>query len=384
MFLTFVQKNLNKASPIPLYKQLVNLLESYIASGMSVTGQRLPTESELEEVLGISRVTIRQAMKAAVDAGLVIRSAGKGTFFAATESNTLNKGFIGYIVHHLTSSFNIQMLTAAELAINGSGYHLIFGNSGANLEQENMVLKGLGHRNLLGFIVQPVMGSQPNRELTRIVNSGQPLILIDREIPGVTADLVTADHFSGGRLTTQHLLEQGFTKIVYLCMDVMHLSSVAGRYSGYCAAMQQAGLTPRPAFQLSSLGEIGYNEILQGIPEENATVDGEIAAFLLSPDRPEAIIAVNDAIALMVIKIARQLNINIPGDLALVGYDNLKFTEGYGLTTVDQHADRIGKEAVRLLVKRISGDRRETERLVVPVELVIRASSQKCLARSTL
>jgi DNA-binding LacI/PurR family transcriptional regulator len=132
------------------------------------------------------------------------------------------------------------------------------------------------------------------------------------------------------------------------------------------------------------LGEVGYNEILQNIPEETTTTDNEIAAFLLSPNRPQAIIAVNDAVALMILKIAKQLNIHIPGDLALVGYDNLVFSQNFGLTTIDQHADRIGKEAVRLLLKRISGSRGQPERMVVPVDLVVRVSSQKDLQRSTL
>jgi DNA-binding LacI/PurR family transcriptional regulator len=276
------------------------------------------------------------------------------------------------------------MLTAVERAINGSGYHLVFGNSDANLEKENLVLRGLAHRNMLGFIVQPVISSQANRELAQIPTRGQPLVLIDREVPGVTSDLVTADHYNGGELCTRHLLKQGFTNIAYLTMNVMKLSSIAGRYSGYSAAMHEAGLRPRPPVLISSLGEIGYNELLQSIPEENSTVDGEIAAFLLGPDRPQAIIANNDAMALMVLRIAHELNINIPGDLALVGYDNLVFSEGHGLTTVDQHADLIGKEAVRLLMKRIAGDRSEPEHVVVPVELVVRVTSRKHLQRSTL
>lgn len=384
MFIDYARKYLNKASPIPLYKQFVNILEAYIATGIGGAGQRLPTEIELEEALGISRVTIRQAMKAAVDEGLVVRSAGKGTYIAADKANMLNKGFIGYIVHHLTSSFNIQMLSAVERAVNGSGYHLIFASSNANLEQENQILQGFGLRNLLGYIVQPVMTNQPNRTLIQLVNSGHPVVLIDREIPGVSADLITADHFSGGQQATRHLLEQGYTDIVFLATNLMRVSSVAGRYSGYCSVMEQAGLRPKPPFLLSSLGEIGYNEIMKSIPEEDASVDAELAAFLLSPNRPRAIVAVNDAIAFMVIKIARQLHIKIPDELALVGYDNMMFSGGFGLSTVDQHADRIGKEAVRLLMKRISGDRSAPEKVVVPVELVVRVSSRKKLERSTL
>ncbi len=91
--ITYIKSQLSKDGPIPLYKQILNLLRAYIASGDCPAGARLPTEAELEEELGVSRVTIRQAMNEAVQEGLVVRKAGKGTYVAEVSCYAEKTGF---------------------------------------------------------------------------------------------------------------------------------------------------------------------------------------------------------------------------------------------------------------------------------------------------
>ena len=90
----YIKSGLNKGSPIPLYKQVLNFLETYIVSGNIQPGTRLPTEAELQLELGISRVTIREALNAAVEAGLIVRKAGKGTFVAQNNTTPLLKALL--------------------------------------------------------------------------------------------------------------------------------------------------------------------------------------------------------------------------------------------------------------------------------------------------
>src|SRR5512146_3431470 len=106
---------INKNSPIPMYQQILNEISSRIASGDWIGGTQLPTEAELENELQVSRVTIRQALSAAVEEGLVIRLPGKGTFVSGTPVvQVKSEKFIGYVVPHLSSSFNVQILLGVE------------------------------------------------------------------------------------------------------------------------------------------------------------------------------------------------------------------------------------------------------------------------------
>jgi GntR family transcriptional regulator len=76
---------INKNSPVPMYQQILNEISAHIASGDWPAGTQIPTEAELESQLQVSRVTIRQALSAAAEEGLVVRLPGKGTFVSGAE-----------------------------------------------------------------------------------------------------------------------------------------------------------------------------------------------------------------------------------------------------------------------------------------------------------
>lgn len=373
--ITYIKSQLSKDRPIPLYKQILNLLRAYIASGDCPVGSRLPTEAELEAELGVSRVTIRQAMNEAVEEDLVVRIAGKGTYVAEVPVKLRKGNFVGYVVHHLSNSFNQQILVGVESVLNKTGYHPIFCNSESDLENEDRLLRSLRTQEVVGFIVQPVYSETTERTLAYFTKESIPIVLLDRESPGIQTDLVASDHFEGGRSIVQHLIDQGYKDIVYLARNPLQLSSVAGRLRGYRDAMMEAGLTLRPPIVVGGPVEIGYNQLRNSLTIHESSVVDAISKFLRSPEHPQAIVAMNDVIALLVLEAAEQANIRIPDDLALVGYDNLDFTVNRELTTIDQNPHQLGVEAAKLLIKRIQGDRGEAIRLTLPVKLVTRGSS---------
>jgi LacI family transcriptional regulator len=373
--ITYIKSQLSKDGPIPLYKQILNLLRAYIASGDCPAGARLPTEAELEEELGVSRVTIRQAMYEAVQEGLVVRKAGKGTYVAESPVMLRKQGFVGYVVHHLSNSFNTQILLGVESVLKSTGYHPIFCNSEGDLENEDRLLRSLRTQEVVGFIVQAVYSEATDRVLAYLSKESIPVILLDRELPGVQADLVASDHFEGGRSIVQHLIDQGYQDIVYLARNPLQLSSIAERLRGYRYAMMEAGLTPRPPFIIGGPVELGYNQLLKSLTLHESSVVEAISKFLQSPEHPQALVTMNDAGALLVMEAAEQVNIRIPDDLALAGYDNLDFAASRNLTTIDQNPYQIGVEAARLLLKRLQDGHAEAIRLTLPVKLLIRGSS---------
>lgn len=363
---------------MPLYQQILNEIRTRIASGEWPADTQLPTEAELEVMLQVSRVTIRQALSAAVEEGLIVRKAGKGTFVSGKEiSTTMAKtdGFIGYIVPHLSSSFNVQILLGVESILRDGGYHLIFCNSEGDLSKENQLLQNLETNKMAGYIVQPVYTQAKDRTLFHVVSKGTRVVFIDRNISGVQADSVMSTHFEGGRQVVRHLIDQGYKNIVYLARDPIQLLSIAERLHGYQTAMTDFGLKPQPPFIVGGPIELGYLQD-QNSPtlHENLVVE-KIAAFLRGAGRPEAIVAMNDLVAMLVLEAAEQIGLRIPDDLGVVGFDDLDLADTKDLTTMAQRPFEIGSEAARLLLQRIRGDSEAIRQVLLPTQLIIRGSS---------
>ncbi len=126
----FEKIQIDRVAPTPIYQQILNEIRDRISSGKWTAGIQIPTEAELENELQVSRVTIRQALSAAVEEGLIIRMPGKGTFVSGTpKALTKTEKFIGYVVPHLSSNFNVQILLGVESVLKEKGYRLIFCNS---------------------------------------------------------------------------------------------------------------------------------------------------------------------------------------------------------------------------------------------------------------
>lgn len=366
---------LRRDSPVPLYQQLLKEVRNRIATGEWAVGSRLPNEIELATNLGVSRVTIRQALGAAVDAGLLVRVRGKGTFVARNGGSEPSHGFVGHVIPFLSHNFNVRLLLGVESILKMDQYHLTFSNSEGDIHAEQRMLQRLEAEGMVGCIVEPAHGRNPILE--DWIARQYPVVLVDRAPTGLQTDLVASDHFSGGYVAIQHLIQQGYTDIIYLSSQPMQLSSIVERHDAYRAAMEDAGLHPRPPFVISGARERGFFTTPAAFVEQEALAVGQIARWLRGPERPQAIAAMNDLLALLVLAAAERVGLAVPADLALVGFDDQDFAARCEppLTTVAQPSFQLGVEAARLLLQRIRGDSGPNSHLRLPTELIIRDSS---------
>lgn len=370
---------ISREGAIPLYQQILNSLREQIASGEWKPDARLPTEAELSAALGVSRVTVRQALQAARDEGLIVSTPGRGTFVAQSGSTGRGSDFIGYVVPHLSSNFNVQMLVGAESVLKANGYQLIFCNSEADLAEENRLLNRLDRDGLIGCIIQPVHSSSENRVIARLARGRFPVVMVDRSLKGIETDTVISDHFRGGYVVTEHLIQQGYTDITYVCDQLLDLSSVTERLHGYQTAMLDHELRPSPPVVFNTAAELGYNENVTAFTASSASTITEIAAWVRRADRPQAIVAMNDLFGLLIYQAAHQAGLKIPDDLAVAGFDDLDFaaTLQPAMTTVAQKPMELGSQAAELLIRRIRGDRSPVTQIRLPSQLIVRQSSLK-------
>jgi DNA-binding LacI/PurR family transcriptional regulator len=198
--------------------------------------------------------------------------------------------------------------------------------------------------------------------VNRLVRSGYPSVLVDRYLRGVSSDYVMSDHFGGALRATKHLIELGHQRIGFVSWRDPSIS-MEHRATGYQRGLIEAGLSYDPALTCE----------VEGYP--TVALD-PLHEYLKRKPGVTAIFAANDQLALAVYQAARQMGIQIPQDMALVGFDNLDFTMHLDvpLTTVAQPAFELGRHAVLAAVRRMNHEIDGWQQEILPTQLIIRRS----------
>jgi LacI family transcriptional regulator len=191
-----------------------------------------------------------------------------------------------------------------------------------------------------------------------------PIVAVDPHAGPSTMPTVHGDNLAGAIAATEHLLSLGHRRIGFLA-GRPDLESARQREQGYRQALEAAGLSVDP--ELIRVG--GYELELSEEP----------ARELLSvADRPTAIFAANDLSAIQTLHVASGLGLSVPGDLSVVGFDNIPESAVIAppLTTIDQSIQEMGRRAVEMLLELIEGTAPDEPRQVtLPTRLVVRQST---------
>jgi LacI family transcriptional regulator len=193
---------------------------------------------------------------------------------------------------------------------------------------------------------------------------GAPFVVVDPSTP-VPADVpvVSVAYWSGGRKATEHRIALGHTRIGAITGYPTWNASM-DRLAGYRSALLEAGLPIVPEYTRAA---------------DFWIQDGRRAAHeLLSlPIRPTAIFAMSDAMALGTLYAARERGIDVPGELSVVGFDDVEMASVVtpALTTVSQPLQEMGRMAIAMLYRQINGLPLEANRIELSTRLIVRAST---------
>ena len=202
-----------------------------------------------------------------------------------------------------------------------------------------------------------------DQQTERLINNEMPVMLIDSNRPEFSR--VNVDDTEGGRLATQHLIDQGHSKIAFISSHLenpLQFSSTLNRYHGYRNALESAGIPVNPFYQVE--GEHGREEA------------EEMALTLLNQaDPPTAIFSSSDTKAVGVLDAARKKGIKVPEQLSVVGYDNIRDAEYLELTTIKQPLFQAGVVGCETLLSIIDQPDLNPEEIILPVELIVRKTT---------
>ena len=272
---------------------------------------------------------------------------------------------LGFLIPDLHNPFFADIMAGMNAALERTQYQTLLGVSDSAGPNEKALIENMIDRQMDGImVIGPRMPINEIREFAARI----PTVLIAYH-PGndENFDTVNNDDRHGAELVVHHLAAAGYKQITYLSQQ-MHGANLEAmvttrREVGYRAAMQAAGLAK-------------YIHVVEAA--QTSRVTQAVARQLLqSRNRPDAIFCWTDFIALEVLSVARQLGLSVPGDLAIVGYDNTSYCDltQNALTSIDQSGQVLGLQSARLLIERIKG-RDKAEHFVVTPRLVARASTR--------
>jgi LacI family transcriptional regulator len=267
---------------------------------------------------------------------------------------------IGLLIPNGVNPYFAELARGIEDYCERNGFCVILCNSDDNPDKQRSYLRLLLEKRVDGLIVSSVGSDADMTQGLAAVRT--PMVVVDRGLDGVTADLVRIDHELGGYLATTHLIELGHRHIACICGPAQ--TSVAQmRLAGFHRAMRDAQL---------SVPE-------EWIVESDFTSPGgyEAAVQLLDGQRPTAIFAGNDMIGIGVLRAAAERNIRVPSDLSLIGFDDIQMSRYVypALTTVGQSILQLGEMAAELLLRRISTPALAVEHRIVGPNIVLREST---------
>jgi LacI family transcriptional regulator len=269
---------------------------------------------------------------------------------------------IGLIIPDTYNPFFAEVARGVEQIAFENNLTVVLCHSDYKLERELRYIEVLQAERAAGVIWFPATSS--TEPAIRVGNYGMPLVVLDRVLAGIRAPSVVADNFLGGYLATQHLIELGHKTIACITRP-KELSHSSERIRGYRQALNDHG--------------IPLDESLMVIGGFHLD-DGRKAALEIfrHPNRPTAIFAYNDFMAIGAMRAAYEMKIGIPKKLSVVGFDDVP-QAAYAtpaLTTISQPKLAMGRQGASLLLDVIEGRTISIkDNGPLPVKLIVREST---------
>jgi LacI family transcriptional regulator len=325
--------------------QLADVLRQMILDRQLRTGERLPSERELRDTTGLSRMTVRRAIETLIESGLVYRVAGSGTFVGAPSNDRTQTSTLGLIVPTFANSLFAELTDRIEREMRRFGYGLSVARSEFDPRSEAELLNQYAATpQVKGVLVVPTSGGELVEAYRAVISARKPLVFVIRQEEldgeGIDVDSVVTDHVRGARDVVRHLIALGHTRIAYVGSARPRYDT---HYMGYQRALAEAGIPLDPALVIT--------------PDLDAETAGhEAVRLLLTRQTPfTAVFARIDSTAIHVMRALLEAGLRVPGDVSVVGFDNIETARHLSppLTTVDHALGEVGRLAIWLMLDRI-------------------------------
>lgn len=317
---------------------------------------------------GVSVSTVSRVLRAHADVGEETRvrvqaSIDELGYHPSPIARALVRGesrLLALLVSDLTNPFYPQLALSIEGVAARAGYTLVICSTGDRPEITRGHLQRLLDQGIDG-VIHAATG--PDEEVV-LDALGDPRRVVFTNRPPITslASSVISDNFRGAVELTEHLIELGHYRL---------------------------GFIGGPPYATNAVDRLrGFRSVVEAAPQVTAVVregpfarsSGEIATreWMEQVNAPTAIIGINDAVAFGAMEELRRRGLRVPDDVALAGFDGTQLAASpvLSLTTVDQHSDRMGRLAIRILLRQLVVPSFKPVRLILPTQLLLRQSTE--------
>lgn len=413
-----------KDQTLPLHRRIALSIQQDIVQRGLTPHARIPSEVTLARQYQVSHGTITKALESLVHEGVLYRRRPQGTFVAPPPSQVANTlpakdaasyttpavhaptasytpvssaatpGFIGMLVPYMTDSFLHPIVLGVQTMTRAADYGLSFAYSENDPGLERYHIEQFLRQGVAGIIIfladhvveqqadgriVSVNGDERIAMLRMLQERNVPFVLLDRYVPEIACNYVISDDFAAGYAATQHLVALGHQRIGFISME-QQVTSCIYRYNGYKKCLQDYHLAFDESLYLQALSQSRPSGLLNNLYSPyalDATDCSVVCDYLRRPDRPTAIVAMNNYVALQVLKAAEELNIAVPDELALTccgGGDIGPYTR-VPLTSIIQSTVELGRQGTHILLDLIAHRYSGLRQVVLPVNLMVRKSS---------
>ncbi|WP_077601806.1 LacI family DNA-binding transcriptional regulator [Oceanobacillus sojae] len=265
---------------------------------------------------------------------------------------------IGLVITDITNPFYPNLAKGCQEVLKQNDYTLMMYNSDEQHDQISNVVRHVREGKLDGIILANLVTTDIDN-LKALNELNFPTVIVHRNLKNINMDSVVVDNYSGAHAGTEHLIGLGHKNIIFF-QGINESPVTIERKNGYIDAMKTNGLEPcikegKGSYQAS------YSQTLKLINDE-------------SQKNPTAIFASSDIMAFGVMDAVKTQGLSVPEDISVIGYDDLFMSSwnSIQLTTVRVPTFELGKQAARLLLRKMNNDSEKKNHLVLQTELIIR------------
>lgn len=350
-----------------------------MAKAMSEGANASITIKDIARVVGVSPTAVSRALNNYPDVGeetrrRILKVAEEMNYhpnaiargLVRNKTDTIGLFVLGRSQAGFSDPFAFEVIIGVMEAVSAAGYDLVLFGAGGPGARPISYVKKSRERRVDGVVIMGLRTDDP--QLPGLSSLGMPCVLVDVDVEAPGVGFVGSDNIAGAKRAVEYLVSLGHGRIAFLNGHARATVS-RERLQGYRLALMESGLENRPDY------------VVEG---DFSAESGRRAADVLfgggvePAERPTAVFAASDLMAIGLMQAAREMGLSVPGDLSVVGFDDIGMASMVEppLTTVRQSRHLLGTNGARLLIEALEKGR-APERLRLVTELVIRGSAGK-------
>jgi len=354
------------------FLQIAERIASDIRQGQfGKPGDRFLTVRALAEQFSVSLMTAQKVVAHLRESAILVgdehspTTIGPGAFVARQgNEGSAAKRPIGLVVPEVTNPFFSRLGRYVQRTATKHGRHVLMAGSESPFEQEQKVIQGFLDFGVDGLLLCPGLDESCTAFYRELQVRGVPLVFVSRRPERVEADFVVAHNLVGGTAMAAHLVAMRYSTMGYIAFGPQLKRD--GRLTGFRAELVEHGIDLPAKWLADGNGrgiEHGYRAMQR---------------LMADRDRPRAVFAYNDLLAIGALQYCHDHGIAVPGDVAVAGFDNLPESRVTAppLTTIAYPVETIAEMAVQCLIDRIEATEPfPTRRILLEPHLVVRGST---------